>query len=182
MNYEQVFETLPQGWLSLEEGRLLLATAMTTHPDSDILEVGCFHGRSTVLLASTGRVIHAVDPFFKVCERDLDGDEMNGIFHWNLHSRKITNVIHHRVDVADFEARPVGFAYLDGDHSPGGTRMQIIKAIQCNPQYIAIHDVNDSGGGLAVKKEAISLLGKWITRVERMAVWKNLYQPWVVES
>jgi hypothetical protein len=62
-------------------------------------------------------------------------------------------------------------AYLDGDHTYQGTYNQIKVAQRCLPSIIAIHDVNDNGGGKMIKEAALSLLGPWNERVERLAVW-----------
>ena len=56
-----------QGWLTREQGLLLWHEARTLGPDSTVLEIGSYQGRSTIVLASAvaesgGRVV-AVDPF-----------------------------------------------------------------------------------------------------------------------
>lgn len=50
------------GWLSEGEARALFEAAMTTPSDGLIIEVGAFRGRSTALLAETGRRVMTIDP------------------------------------------------------------------------------------------------------------------------
>lgn len=172
--FEEVYETLPTtGWLSLEEARLLYKCCAETN--GNILEVGCYHGRSTVLLASFGRIVYAVDPF-----NGFDSDDMEGVktqirFNQNLDERGIenVNVIPYGIEEVPTESlEDIGLAYLDGDHTYKGTRNQINAALEARAKVIAIHDVNDSGDGVEIKRAALELLGPWYERVERLAVWK----------
>lgn len=162
----ELYETLPEGWLSLNETALLHWHALQT--SGPILEVGCYRGRSSVLLASFGRPLYCVDPFDRVDTKD-DGPIIEASWRENLKDRE--NVFLFKQPVENFCPTKVGFAYLDGDHSYQGTVNQIIMAFLCSAPVIAIHDVNDSGGGLEVKRAAIEYLGPWHERVERLAIW-----------
>ena len=171
MTFDEVYETLPgNGWLSRSEAELLYRSAKAA--TGYILEVGCFEGRSTVLLASLGRPVYAVDPFDGF-HSELSGDEICRRFTVNLVSRGIHNVhlYHYKVEDKELELPRMGFAYLDGDHTYYGTRLQIGKAKLCGAKVIAIHDVNDSGDGANIKRAALEMLGPWDERVERLAVW-----------
>lgn len=167
---EEVWNSLPQGWLSREEAEFLYEHAWLT--TGDILEVGSHRGRSTVLLASLGRIVHAVDPWSGFDSDDPDGEKTFREFADNLVERGITNVKPVRLHVEEWQPQPCGFCYLDGDHCYQGTLEQIETAMLCNPQAVAIHDVNDSGEGMKVKRAAVELLGQWGDRVERLAVWR----------
>ena len=173
--FEEVYATLPgNGWLSEDEARLLWLCCQKT--DGAILEVGCYQGRSTVLLASFGRSVYAIDPFAGFNVEDLSGERTFQAFISNMASRGITNVILTRKRIED--CYPIlrskfGFAYLDGDHTYKGTREQVAAALTLNASIIAIHDVNDYGDGLEVKRAAIEMLGPWDERVERLAVWRR---------
>jgi hypothetical protein len=166
--FDEVFAAIPsEGWLSHAEANLLWHEVQQT--EGDILEVGSYCGRSTVLLAYLGRHVHAVDPH----------DDFNP--NMDTHATLLTNLRYFNVEEAvtvyrrrieDWAPRPVGFAYLDGDHTYEGTLRQIEVALKCNPQIIAIHDVNDSGGGVGVRDAAVKILNQWNKRVERLAVWK----------
>lgn len=50
------------GWLTIREAELLHQAAMRTPDDGFIIEIGAFRGKSTALLASTGRELVAIDP------------------------------------------------------------------------------------------------------------------------
>ena len=167
MTFEEAFAIADKitGWLSKDEAKLLWKAANATR--GIILEVGCFHGRSTSILSAFGRQVYAVDQFSGFDTLDMSGAKAKADFLANARPNVV--LFHERIE--SWKPRPVGFAYLDGDHSYNGTKAQIRKALSCRPQAIAIHDVNDTGEGREIKKAAISLLGPWQTRIERLAVW-----------
>ena len=173
---ERLYHDLPkQGWLSLAEAELLWKTAKQTK--GPILEVGCYYGKSTCLLAALGRPIYAVDPFSDFDDCDFSGAKIKEGFLMNLRARDIYNVTLFHERIEDWEPRPVGFAYLDGNHTYDGTKQQIRKAKECRPKAIGIHDVNDTGEGIVVKQAAKGMLGPWTNRVERLAVWLDSASP-----
>lgn len=146
--FESVYAHLPEGWLSEEEALLLYYCArMTVGP---ILEVGTYKGRSAVLLASLKRPVYCVDPFDGF-DSDLTGDQVHGILVENLRSRFITNVTVFRCKLAHWTILPVGFAYLDGDHTLSGTVEQINIARKAGARSVCIHDYAEGGGGASVK-------------------------------
>lgn len=168
--FDEVYEMLPSdGWLSRVEAELLWKTVLAAR--GPILEVGSYMGRSTILLSWAGRVVYAVDPFDDFHDT-LTGDQVRDQLLRNLYSRKITNVLVFREKIEHWSPRRCGMAYLDGDHTYDGTKAQIEKARCSGAQVIAVHDVNDSGGGLAVKRACLDLLGPWKERVERLAIWE----------
>ena len=162
---------LPPGWLTDIEANLLFKYAEQCK--GPILEVGCFKGRSTVVLAQTGRQIYSVDPFKNFAKYDPTGDDIEKCFRQN--TKDLANVELFVMSIEDWAIRPVGFAYLDGNHTYQGTASQIAVARQCFPTYIAAHDVNDSGGGLHVKMACLDALGPWIERSGRLAIFNNVY-------
>ena len=170
-NLKKLFKHLPPGWLTFDETRLLWHTTEdTTGP---ILEVGSYYGRSTVLLAHTGRVIYAVDPFSDFDTGDPGGDKIEAGFLEN--TKRFNNIFLFRQKIEDWKTRKVGFAYLDGDHTYQGTKNQIEVALACHAEVIAIHDVNDTGGGTEVKRAALEYFPKgWERRVGRLAVFRVL--------
>lgn len=167
---EKIYKHLPSGWLSLKEATLLYSFAeLTTGP---ILEVGSYLGRSTLLLSHLGRMIYAVDPFEKFAKWDIGGDEIEKKFHGRLNHCE--NVILFRQRIEDWEPRPCSFAYLDGRHTYDGTVAQINKALDCGVSHIAVHDVNDKGNGVEIKRACLEKLGPWIDRDFRLATFKVL--------
>lgn len=157
------------GWLTWEEGLLLIAWAETTC--GPIVEIGCYQGRSAMLLARLGRRLICVDPWDDHFSSDFTGDYILAKFLENMASVKAT-VAAVRCRVEDWTPLPAEFVYLDGDHTYAGTKAQIEKAKACGPKVIAMHDVNDSGEGSLIKKAAIELLGPWDERLGKLAVWK----------
>lgn len=171
MTFLEAYNTIPaNGWLTESEAKLLWEVAIEC--GGPILEVGSYQGRSTVLLALTGWPVFAVDPFDNFS--DISGDEVEAILMRNLSDRGLTNVTVYRESIEDWDPQSVSLAYLDGEHTFSGTVDQIEKALQCSPRIIAVHDVNDSGGGLEVKRAAVELLGQWTDRAGRLAVWEGI--------
>jgi len=167
---DALWDSLPgTGWLSRPEADMLFMAAAAA--EGDILEVGCYHGKSTVLLSSLGRIVHAVDPFEGFSTDDPFGFIAKRAFLANLRERGIGNVhLYHR-RIEDWVPRPVGFAYLDGDHTPAGTATQIRIALAAGGRRLCVHDVNESGDGLLIKYTCLEMLGPWTERVGRIASW-----------
>lgn len=165
--FNEVYEAIPgNGWLSENEAELLwYAVNQEVGP---ILEVGSYQGRSTVLLAATLRRVYAVDPFDGFDDTN-DGEKIFLALRDNLLSRNINNVIIYRKRVEDWKHRPVGFAYLDGDHTFKGTMEQIEIAKSCGAMRICIHDYALSGDGLEIKRAIESSKLTVLKIVERMA-------------
>lgn len=173
--FEDVYYDLPKnGWLSKPEAELLWRIAGGV--SGPILEVGCYYGRSTCLLAALGRSVHSVDPFTGFDDGDPSGDAIHAAFLANLAERNLTDVTWYRQRIEDWtppEATTFGFAYLDGDHTYEGTKSQIKAALAAGVRRIAVHDVNDDGEGAAVKRACmIQFGGEWVERVERLAYWE----------
>ena len=51
-----------RGWLNQCEARALYDAAISTPEDGSIIEIGAFCGKSTTLLAETGRFVLTIDP------------------------------------------------------------------------------------------------------------------------
>lgn len=168
MTFEEVWLGLPaEGWLSEGEARLLWDCAART--TGAILEVGCYVGRSSALLASFGRPLYCVDPLDGFNE-DYGGDKIESLWRANLAAYPNATLFRQRVEY--WAPRPVGLAYLDGDHSAHGTAFQIGMAVQCGARIVAVHDVNDKGDGVLVRDACLAALGPWRERVGRLAIWE----------
>lgn len=192
MTFEEAWDRVPgEGWLSPDEGRLLWDAVRAAAGPT--LEVGCYRGRSTVLLhlAAPDRPLYCVDPFAGFNDQDPTGDATKR--QWAHNVRLLTGVDPDVVGAAflglnsvprsgakitlwpqrveDWRPRPVGLAYLDGYHTFEGTREQIRVAMECGARTVLVHDVNDQGEGREVLRACWQLLGPWVARVERLAVW-----------
>lgn len=142
---DELWEFIPEGWLERDEAELLLDVAKQT--SGPILEVGCYKGRSTCLLASLGRPMFCVDPF---CNFDSDDPSGNKIYEiWKENTRQLTgaNILLFKMEIEKWYTRPAGFAYLDGDHSYKGTKSQILMALDSGVEQMCIHDYALAGGG-----------------------------------
>lgn len=178
--FDEVYKTLPDGWLTETEAKTLWVAALSC--TGAILEVGCYKGRSTVLLAATERTVYCVDPWAGFDSDDPTGDKTFKAWLTNIQIRGYaSNVFWFRQTVSEWLGksyidgpRPARFAYLDGDHTYEGTKLQIEAAKACGAVTIAVHDVNDRGDGLEVKRACLELLGPWKVRVERLAVWGSI--------
>jgi hypothetical protein len=186
--FREAYAKIPSnGWLDLDEALLLIdAAERTTGP---MVEIGSYYGRSSVLLAHLydvvprgvgmdptvePRILHCVDPWadcgdFKYGP-GVTGDEVLEAFKMNV--KPFSNVVGCRTRVEDWSWIRAEFVYCDGDHSYSGTVAQIRKAQECRAKAIAVHDVNDSGGGVHIKRACLELLGPWNERVNRLAVWR----------
>lgn len=166
--FEQALAMTPgNGWLTHDEARLLWDTAKDSA--GDILEIGSYLGKSTILLACLGRQVHAVDPFSNFDTLDMVGDNIYERLVTNLHNRNLHDVIIYRQKIEDWLPVKVGFAYLDGDHTYEGTMSQIKVAKAAGAMTMCLHDYENAGGGREVVR-AVSDSGILVLEiVERMA-------------
>jgi predicted O-methyltransferase YrrM len=105
------------GWLTECEGRELYAAALQTPDDGQIVEVGSFMGRSTSLLAHSGRSVLAVDPLeigvsiAKTKISQVNVDALNRV------CRSFTNVRWSRTRSTDTPLpERIDLLYIDGRH------------------------------------------------------------------
>lgn len=95
MSFDDVFRSVERigGWLTRDQARLLYERASQLPPGARIVEIGSYHGRSTIVLARAApeAEIVAVDPYSK-------GDE---------HREVLTEQDVRMADLAQFEANLV---------------------------------------------------------------------------
>jgi predicted O-methyltransferase YrrM len=116
------------GWLGPDEGRLLYRLAAGADPAGAIVEIGSWHGKSTIWLAYGARAgrgarVTAIDPHRGTNLRD-EGETTEPILRANLKRAGVSD----RVDVVvatseEAEAgwtTAVSFLWIDGDHSYEG--------------------------------------------------------------
>jgi len=150
---QEFFDDLPkEGWLEREEADLLLKSASSTI--GTILEVGCYHGKSTIVLATLNREVITVDSFRDFNDLDIDGKEAKRAFIGHILDRRIANVSLEHKRIENWVGVPIGFAFLDGDHTYEGTIRQIQVALTCGATEICVHDydTNPKGDGIFIKK------------------------------
>lgn len=161
-----------EGWLTWEEAALLVAAASETR--GTLVEFGSYMGRSAMLLAQLGRPLVCVDPWGDDCNDSMSGDAVLRQFTVNVARLGLPegSVAWRRCRVEDWRPMAAGFVYCDGDHSREGTLAQIDKALACQPQAVAIHDIDERGGGAVVREAALERLGPWDERAGRLCVWR----------
>lgn len=144
-----------EGWLKIEEAAMLYRIARRLPPESTIVEIGSWKGKSTYCLACglrSGRIV-AIDPF------DASGDAESQPFYLKRHGQtplyiefqqqmKELGVAHKIVVKQGFSAQFVGIfpridlLFIDGDHSREGTLFDFENYAPYVPVggYIAFHD------------------------------------------
>lgn len=144
------------GYLAPNEMRFLALLAAYPCAEGDILEIGSFKGKSTIILAKasalagSGTIVNAVDPMTAPCETDpsLEGSESsladfrNNIARHNVGEHiRLHQMLSH--DLASFWNRPLRLLWIDGDHTYDGT-LQDFRSFAphlADKGIVAIHDV-----------------------------------------
>lgn len=124
------YSTTIPGWYTRAEGKLLWDCAQGTKV---ICEVGSYRGRSTSLLAQTGAVIHAIEPFLLAPGSPNDTPESGGRYvsdevrpvifsdFFRYLARFQENIVLHAKKTEDCwrEIRSIGLLHIDGNHIDG---------------------------------------------------------------
>lgn len=157
------------GWLTTDEALLLACAAnLTAGP---LVEVGSYMGRSAMVLAASGRRLYCVDPWADGFSDSLSGQEIYRRFLANIAKVPGADVAPVRCRVEDWPGVPAEFVYLDGDHTYAGTLAQLDAAARCGAKVVAVHDVDERGGGAEVLRACLERLGPTAERTGRLAVW-----------
>ncbi len=122
-----------EGWLPLNEARFLCELASAAA--ADIVEIGCYRGRSTITLclgsAGNGRVVHSVDPHGAFVDVyggnygpvDRESYYRNMLASGMVQRAKLINLTSEQAGLA--WKNPIGLLYIDGDHSYGAVRREV---------------------------------------------------------
>lgn len=177
-NFEQFTKDLLQeiesveGYLSPNEIRFLALIAACPTAKGEILEIGSFKGKSTVILAKAAAltdnaIVHAVDPMIAPSETDPDlmGDASSfPDFQKNIEKTGVADKINfHQTfshELAKTWDKPLRFLWIDGDHTYKGTKLDLDGFIDHleDGAIVAIHDVlHEFDGGIRVVMEDILL-------------------------
>lgn len=162
-----------EGYLSANEMRFLALLAACPTAEGDVLEIGSFKGKSTVILAKAAAFggdkakIHAVDPMTAPSETDPDlrGEETSYTdFQRNLKTHAVAEQVdfHHTFSykLAETWNRPLRLLWIDGDHTYRGTKLDFdgFAPFLADGAIVAIHDVlHEFDGGVRVYMEDILL-------------------------
>ena len=161
-----------EGFLAPNEIRFLALLAACPTAEGEILEIGSFKGKSTVILAKAaalgdGGRVHAVDPMIAPSETDPD---LKGAassfpdFQKNIRAQGVADRIEFHqnfsYELAETWNKPLRLLWIDGDHTYRGTKLDFdgFAAFLADGAIVAIHDVlHEFDGGIRVFMEDILL-------------------------
>jgi predicted O-methyltransferase YrrM len=159
-----------EGYLAPNEMRFLALIAACPTAEGEILEIGSFKGKSTIILAkaaafASDAVVNAVDPMTAPSETDpdlrgqstsLDDFRRNLAAHGVADRVRFHQTLSH--ELAKTWNRPLRFLWIDGDHTYAGTRLDFdgFAPHLADKGIIAIHDVlHEFEGGARVFLESV---------------------------
>lgn len=149
-------EVLPvEGFLTPKEMRFLMLIAACPTAAGEILEIGSFKGKSTILLARASTLgdnasVNAVDPMTAPCETDPDlmGDKSSlADFSRNIVEHGVSErvVLHQMLasQLAPTWDKPLRLLWIDGDHTYAGTKSDLegFAPHLADKGIVAFHDV-----------------------------------------
>jgi predicted O-methyltransferase YrrM len=161
-----------EGYLAPNEMRFLALLAACPTTEGDILEIGSFKGKSTIILAkaaalSGNSIVNAVDPMTAPSETDPDlhGDASSfADFQKNIETHNVAgNIRFHQMfshELAKTWDKPLRLLWIDGDHTYDGTKLDFdgFAPHLSDKGIVAIHDVlHEFEGGVRVFMEDILL-------------------------
>jgi MMP 1-O-methyltransferase len=156
-----------EGWLAPREVEFLYRTA-TSCSRGVILEIGSFKGKSTVCLGLGSRAgsevpVYAVDPHIGSIEQQttMKGRSSFKEFQTNVRRANLQDlvvpIVRKSADVARDWERPIGFLWIDGDHSYQGAKLdfEAFSPWVVDGGVIGFHDSTE-GGVPRVVREAFT--------------------------
>lgn len=149
-----------EGWLTDREMEFLALAAARPTAEGEILEIGSFRGRSTIVLALASHAtrpntepdqpVIAIDPLLDddpLLENPLPHGAAAQIFHANLRRAGVEHLVEfHRgfsYEIAATWDRPLRLLWIDGDHSYASTKQDfdLFAPHLADGAILAMHDV-----------------------------------------
>jgi predicted O-methyltransferase YrrM len=161
-----------EGFLSEREMRFLCLLGAVPTAAGEVLEIGSFKGRSTIILAKASALagdghVNAVDPMTapSITDPDLRGSASSyEDFRANIEKHGVSDhVRHHRElswELATKWNKPIRLLWVDGDHTYDGTRkdLEVFTPHLSDGAIVAFHDVlHEFEGGARVFAENVLL-------------------------
>ncbi len=161
-----------EGYLSPNEMRFLALLGSTPTANGDVLEIGSFKGKSTIILAKSAALagvdmIHAVDPLTSPSETDPDlpaGESALADFSSNIEAHGVADriTLHQMLssELAPSWDKTLRLLWIDGDHTYAGTRVDLESFAPhlADRSIVALHDVlHEFEGGIRVFMENVLL-------------------------
>jgi predicted O-methyltransferase YrrM len=159
-----------EGYLAPNEMRFLALMAACPTARGEILEIGSFKGKSTIILAKASKlagdtIINAVDPMTAPSETDPDlrGQASSfDDFERNLAEHRVADRVRfHQTfshELAKTWDTPLRLLWIDGDHTYAGTKLDFdgFAPHLVDRGIVAIHDVlHEFEGGARVFLESV---------------------------
>lgn len=183
------------GWMTEGQGRALFDAARQCPADGTIVEIGSFHGRSTIVLAlgaPTGARIVAIDPH---AGNDRGPQEIDGYGKAAAedHQRFLTNLDRARVrsrvrhvrafsdEAHDAVEGPIEVLYIDGAHrfAPARADIRDWGAEVADGGTLLIHDSFSSIGvtGAIMRELAWSRRFRYVGRTRSLTIYRADADP-----
>lgn len=184
-----------QGWLSADQAARLWASAGRAPATGQIVEIGSFRGRSTIVLASAappGTAVVAIDPHAgadrgpqEIAADSARGDADQMAFEANLKRAGVRERIRHvrreSASALDDVSGPIDVLYVDGAHRFGPARDDIRRwgARVADGGSLLIHDSFSSIGVTGAIASELLLSDRWryVGRSRSLAEYERSRRP-----
>jgi predicted O-methyltransferase YrrM len=164
-----------EGWLGLDEGRLLYRLAVEADPAGCIVEIGSWHGKSTIWLAAgakagRGARVVAIDPHRGTHLR-AEGETTDLVLRANLVRAGVDDqaeiVVATSEEAAAGWTRPVSLLWIDGDHEYESVRrdFELWEPHLMPDAVVALHDTFVLTGPERVVRELLIKTGRFTSFV-----------------
>jgi predicted O-methyltransferase YrrM len=166
-----------EGWLSEDQARRLWNAALDVRAPGQIVEIGSFRGRSTIVLSpatAEGVQIVAIDPHGggdrgpqEITPDQVRGDEDNRVFRANLERAGVNGRVRHVREMSDGAHGdvdgPIDMLYVDGAHRYAPARDDIAAWGARVPVggALLVHDAYNAIGVMLAQLRLLFFSSRW---------------------